>query len=281
MTFVIATFYQFFSFPDRAERQPEWFNLCLSQGIKGTLLLAPEGINGTLAGSRSGIDTVLTGLRSDPRLQTMDHKESRAGHCPFGRLKVRLRPELVPLGISAVDPAQQVGTYVEPQDWNSLIANPEVTLIDTRNQYEVAIGTFKGAQNPALQSFRQFPDYVHQHLDPSVHKKVAMFCTGGIRCEKATSYLIQQGFEEVYHLKGGILKYLETIDPNQSLWQGECFVFDERVAVIHGLQPGSYEMCLACGHPISEADKQSPAFVAGAACPHCAVTETEDPTSPH
>jgi len=269
MTFVVATFYQFFPFPDCADKQPEWLALCQSHGVKGTLLLAPEGINGTLVGSRAGIDAVLTELRTDSRLHTLEHKESFTHQCPFGRLKVRLRPELVPLGVATVDPAQQVGTYVEPQDWNALIADPEVTLIDTRNYYEVAIGTFKGAENPELDSFRQFPDYVHQHLDPSTHKKVAMFCTGGIRCEKATSYLIQQGFQEVYHLKGGILKYLENVPPNQSLWEGECFVFDERVAVVYGVQPGTYEMCLACGHPISNADKQTPTFVAGHSCPHC------------
>ena len=191
-------------------------------------------------------------------------------------MKVRLKQEIVTLGLPEVDPNQQVGTYVSPEDWNALICDPEVTVIDTRNDYEVDIGTFQKAQNPQTESFRHFPDYVRHHLDPSKHKKVALFCTGGIRCEKASSLLLAQGFEQVYHLKGGILKYLEEVPTEESLWEGECFVFDERVAVRHGLAEGTYEMCLSCGMPISDKDKASPKYESGISCPHCFDTLTED-----
>jgi UPF0176 protein len=231
-------------------------------------LLAPEGINGTIAGTRQAIDRVLGYLRSDQRLSDLDYKESTALSPPFDRMKVRLKSEIVTLGVPEADPTQQVGTYVEPKDWNALIRDPDVILIDTRNQYEVAIGTFQGAQNPETASFRQFPDYVQQ-LDPAQHPKVAMFCTGGIRCEKASALMLARGFQQVYHLKGGILKYLEDVPPEQSLWQGECFVFDQRVAVQHGLALGSHEMCLSCGHPLSQADQESPLFEYGIICPHC------------
>jgi UPF0176 protein len=259
MTHVIATFYKFVKLPDFAEMQRPLLSYCQAQGTKGTILLAAEGMNGTLAGSRQAIDAVLGFLRADPRFADLDHKESWADFPPFDRLKVRLKKEIVTLGLPEVDPNEQVGTYVHPRDWNKLIADPDVVLIDTRNDYEVDIGTFEGAKNPHTDSFRQFPDYVRRHLNPAQHKKVAMFCTGGIRCEKASSYLLSQGFQEVYHLKGGILKYLEEVPPEISRWQGECFVFDQRVAVKHGLEEGSHVLCRSCGHPISEEGK----------CPRC------------
>ena len=276
MTQVVATFYKFVKLPDFAEKQAPLLAYCQAQGIRGTILLAPEGINGTIAGSRQAIDSVLSFLRSDPGLIDLEPKESHADSPPFDRLKVRLKKEIVTLGLPEIDPSDRVGTYVSPQEWNALISDPEVTLIDTRNDYEVSIGTFKGAQNPKTASFRQFPDYVRTHLDPSKHKKVAMFCTGGIRCEKATSLMMAQGFQEVYHLQGGILKYLEEVPPEESLWQGECFVFDQRVAVEHGLEAGTHEMCRSCGHPIAESDKTSPHYQEGISCPHCFDSLTEE-----
>jgi UPF0176 protein len=276
MTWIVATFYKFVSLADFEAMRPTVLAYCQTQAVKGTILLAPEGINGTIAGSRAGIDAVLADLRQDPRLADLTPKESTATTAPFERMKVKLKPEIVTLGLPEVSPIQQVGTYVTPEDWNQIITDPEVVVIDTRNDYEYEIGSFKGAQNPHTQSFRDFPAYAQAHLDPTQHRKVAMFCTGGIRCEKASSYLLSQGFEQVYHLQGGILKYLEAVPEDQSLWQGECFVFDERVAVQHGLKPGTYEMCRACGHPISDADKASPQYEAGIACPHCRDTLTPE-----
>jgi UPF0176 protein len=269
MNQVVATFYKFVKLPDFAEKQELLLSYCQQQGIKGTILLAEEGINGTIAGSRLAIDATLAFLRADPRLADLEAKESYTTAPPFERLKVRLKKEIVSLGVSEADPTQQVGTYVSPQEWNDLIDDPEVVVVDTRNDYEVKIGTFKRAKNPQTESFREFPDYVQNHLDPTQHQKVALFCTGGIRCEKATSYLLSQGFEEVYHLKGGILKYLETIPAAESLWEGECFVFDERVAVQQGLAEGTYQQCLSCGHPISEADQASSKYEEGISCPDC------------
>ncbi|MDB9516534.1 rhodanese-related sulfurtransferase [Roseofilum reptotaenium CS-1145] len=269
MSLVVATFYHFFSFADYAEWRSPLHSLCEEHGIKGTILLASEGINATIAGSRSAVDTLLTYLRSDPRLWDLTHKESTAPDYPFDRLKVRLKQEIVTLGQPDVNPNEQVGTYVSPQEWNQLIGDPEVTLIDTRNDYEVQIGSFRGAQNPHTHSFRNFPDYVKTHLDPQKHPKVAMFCTGGIRCEKATAFMLKQGFQEVYHLQGGILKYLEEVPELDSLWEGECFVFDQRIAIKTGLVAGSYDLCVACGYPISEEDKASPDYEEGICCPHC------------
>lgn len=276
MTQVVATFYKFIKLPDFAQKQAPLLAYCQSQGIRGTILLAAEGINGTIAGSRQAIDSVLSFLRSDSRLIDLEHKESPADSPPFDRLKVRLKKEIVTLGLPEIDPSDRVGTYVSPQEWNALISDPEVTVIDTRNDYEVSIGTFKGAQNPKTASFRQFPDYVRTHLDPTQHKKVAMFCTGGIRCEKATSLMMSQGFQEVYHLQGGILKYLEEVLPEESLWQGECFVFDQRVAVEHGLEAGTHEMCRSCGHPIAESDRISPHYQEGISCPYCFDNLTQE-----
>jgi UPF0176 protein len=269
MTIVVATFYQFVRLPDFAEKRQPLLDYCQQVALKGTILLAEEGVNGTIAGSRAAVDAVLAYLRSDDRLADLEHKESIANALPFDRLKVRLKNEIVTLGMPEVNPSEQVGTYVSPQAWNDLISDPEVVVVDTRNHYEVAIGSFQRALNPQTNSFRQFPAYVRDRLDPQQHKKIALFCTGGIRCEKASALLLQQGFEQVYHLKGGILKYLEEVPPEDSLWQGECFVFDQRVAVQHGLEEGTYDMCRACGHPISEADKQSPLYQAEERCPYC------------
>ena len=268
MSYLIATFYKFVTISNPEAIRAQILTWCQQQ-IKGTIILAEEGINGTIAGSSDAIANILTLLRSLPGLADLEHKESTSKKLPFARLKVKIKPEIVTLGLPAVNPTRQVGTYVEPQDWNQIISNPEVVVIDTRNDYEVEIGTFQEAENPNTESFREFPEYVAQNLDPQQHSKVAMFCTGGIRCEKASSYLLSQGFQEVYHLKGGILKYLENVSPQESLWSGECFVFDERVAVKEGLELGSHELCYACGHPISEGDKDSPQYELNISCPYC------------
>ncbi len=269
MSFTVATFYKFVALPDYADLQQPLKVIAQDQSVKGTILLAQEGINGTIAGTQQSVEAVLAYLRSDPRLSDVDIKISPAGELPFERLKVRLKQEIVTIGLPEVSPTQQVGTYVMPQDWNEIIADPDVVVIDTRNHYEVGMGTFKGAKNPETATFNEFPDYSKETLDPSKHKKIAMFCTGGIRCEKASSYLLSQGFETVYHLKGGILKYLEDVPEAESLWEGECFVFDERVSVKHGLETGSYEMCYACGHPVSQEDCTSAAYESEVSCPHC------------
>lgn len=279
MSLIVAAFYKFVPLPDYQEKQTEIMPFCQEQGIKGTILLAEEGINGTIAGPREAIETVLTFLRSDSRFADLEYKESRTKTQPFERLKVKLKREIVTFGVPEANPSDRVGTYIDPQEWNAIITHPDVTVIDTRNDYEVDIGTFKGAENPQTRSFRDFPDYVRTHLDPEKQPKVAMFCTGGIRCEKATSYLLRQGFSKVYHLKGGILKYLEEIPPEESLWEGECFVFDDRIAVGHGLEQGHYEMCRSCGHPISEADKGSDRYQEGIFCPYCFESLTEEKRS--
>jgi UPF0176 protein len=277
MTQVVATFYKFVSLPDFAEKREPLLSYCLSQRVKGTILLAEEGINGTIAAaSQAIIDSIFAFLSADPRLIGLEYKLSHAETPPFERMKVKLKREIVTIGLPEVNPSQQVGTYINPQDWNAIISDPEVVVIDTRNDYEVKIGTFQRAQNPQTRSFRQFPEYVRHNLNPDTHKKVAMFCTGGIRCEKASAFMLSQGFEAVYHLKGGILKYLEEVSAAESLWQGECFVFDERVAVQQGLAPGNYEMCRSCGHPISELDKQSQKYEEGISCPDCFDMLTEE-----
>ncbi len=269
MSYIIAALYKFVTLPDYADKREPLQRFCEQQGIKGTLLLAQEGINGTVSGTRASIDALLAYLKQDERFKGIGHKESIDEEQPFYRMKVKLKKEIVTMGVEGIDPKEVVGTYVKPQDWNALISSPEVTLIDTRNDYEYAIGTFKGAVDPQTDSFREFPSYVKENLDPNVHKKVAMFCTGGIRCEKSTAYLKQQGFEEVYHLEGGILKYLEEVPPEKSLWEGECYVFDNRVAVDHSLKKGRYDMCHGCRLPITEQDKLSPQFEEGVSCPHC------------
>lgn len=274
--FVVAALYKFVSLPDYRELREPLLNCCLQAEVKGTLLLAEEGINGTIAGSRAGIDAVLSYLRQDPRLADVQHKESFDVKQPFYRMKVKLKREIVTMGVEGIDPNQVVGTYVKPQQWNALISDPDVLLLDTRNDYEVEIGTFKGAVDPKTDTFREFPDYVSAHVDPQRHKKVAMFCTGGIRCEKASAYMKQAGFEEVYHLEGGILKYLEEVDEAESLWQGECFVFDNRVAVTHGLKKGHYQLCHGCRRPIDDQAKASPLYEEGVSCPACHHTLSDD-----
>jgi UPF0176 protein len=267
---VVVAFYKFVTLPDYAELRAPLLESARQHSVKGTILLAEEGINSTLSGPSPGIEAVLAFLRQDSRLADLVVKYSAADTATFDRLKVRLKREIVTLGQPQVDPTRKVGTYVAPTDWNKLIEDPDVLLIDTRNAYEVGIGTFKGAVNPNTRSFSEFPAYVEDHLQTARKRKVAMFCTGGIRCEKASSYLLSQGFEEVYHLEGGILKYLETVPADASLWQGECYVFDQRVSLGHGLSAGTHDACRACGFPISAADKASPAYREGVACPHCA-----------
>ena len=271
---VVAALYRFVRLPDYRELRKPLLDNCRAIGLKGTLLLAPEGINGTVAGSRSAIDRLRARLLADPRFRDMEYKESLAIGMPFYRMKVKLKREIVTLGESAADPTRRVGSYVDPNDWNALINNPEVLVVDTRNDYEVAVGTFQRAVNPKTESFRDFPAFVREQLSPEKHRAVAMFCTGGIRCEKATSLLLAEGFEAVYHLKGGILKYLETVPASDSLWQGECFVFDQRVSVRHGLEQGQFELCFGCRHPLSPGDKESPRFEAGVSCPHCHANQS-------
>ncbi|MAS60785.1 MAG: hypothetical protein CMQ07_06720 [Gammaproteobacteria bacterium] len=273
---VVAALYRFARFPDfEAFRQP-LFEAMLAAEVRGTLLLAAEGINGTIAGSRLGIDKVLDFLQQDERFAGLEVKESSVDDNPFYRTKVKLKKEIVTMGVKDIDPNEIVGTFVDAEDWNELISRPDVLLLDTRNKYEVEIGTFDGAVNPETDSFREFPEYVARHLDPGNHKKVAMFCTGGIRCEKSTAYLRQQGFDEVYHLKGGILKYLELVSESESKWQGECFVFDNRVTVNHKLEQGAYDQCHACRMPITEQDKESEYYQKGISCHHCCDKHTPD-----
>jgi UPF0176 protein len=227
----MAAFYHFTELPDYKMMRIPLKEFCDTHQLKGTILLAKEGINSTIAGSREAIDAVLAYLRNDPRLQNLEHKESYCQGIPFQRMKVRLKKEIVTLGVPDIDPRHRVGTYIDPQDWNELIADPDVIVIDTRNNYEVEFGTFKNAVNPNLETFGEFPDYVQEQLNPEKHQKIAMFCTGGIRCEKASAYMLSQGFSEVYHLKGGILKYIEEVPKEESIWEGECFVFDDRISI--------------------------------------------------
>ena len=267
--YVVCALYRFVRLDDYRELRHALHELLLENSIRGTVLLAPEGINGTVAGTRAGIDRLLEWLRSDSRLADIDCKESLVERPPFKRTKVRLKREIVTLGIPDIDPNRDAGDYVDPADWNTLISDPDVLVIDTRNDYEARIGTFRHAVNPQTNAFRDFPTYVKSSLDPARHRRIAMFCTGGIRCEKSTSYLKQLGFDQVFHLKGGILKYLEEIDEQDSLWEGECFVFDERVTVNHRLEPGSYSQCNACRMPIGAEDMASEHFEPGVSCPHC------------
>jgi UPF0176 protein len=277
--FLTAALYKFVTLENFAALQANIHAACEAHQIKGTILLAREGINGTIAGLPENIYKVLHFLRTDSQFNgafaNLEHKESYADEHPFYRMKVKLKKEIVTMGVPSVNPNNTVGTYVKPEDWNALISDPDVILLDTRNDYEVHIGTFKGAVDPKTTTFREFPEYVAQNLDKTKHKKVAMFCTGGIRCEKASSFMLEQGFDEVYHLQGGILKYLETVDEKDSLWQGECFVFDQRVAVKHGLEVGEYDQCYACRMPLSPAELQSPQYTAGISCPHCYDKTTE------
>jgi UPF0176 protein len=271
--YLTTAMYHFVSLPHFEKFREPLLNFCVSKGIKGTLLLADEGINGTVAGFEKSVLELLEYLKNDPLFEDsfkgLGHKESWSDKHPFYRMKVKLKKEIVTLGVPGVSPTKMVGQYVKPKDWNSIISDPAVVIIDTRNDYEYAIGSFKNAINPKTTTFREFPNFVKIHFDPKRHKKVAMFCTGGIRCEKASSYMISEGFEEVYHLEGGILKYLEEVKPEESLWQGECFVFDQRVAIKHGLKAGDYDQCYACRYPLSHEDMQSKKYTPGISCPHC------------
>ncbi len=272
----VAALYKFVDLPDWQRRRGPLAALCARLGLTGTLLLAREGINGTVAGTAGAIDRLVTALRADPAFADLDVTLSHAAQAPFKRLKVRLKREIVSLGVDGVDPARTVGTYVAPGDWNALIADPEVMVIDTRNAYEVALGSFDGAVEPGTRSFRQFPDWVARRRLAERKPKVAMFCTGGIRCEKATSFLKGLGLEQVYHLKGGILRYLETVPEAESLWRGQCFVFDGRVSVTHGLREGEAGVCYGCRMPVTAEDRAAPRYQPGISCPRCHATLTPD-----
>lgn len=274
--YVVCALYKFVELEDFQALQAPLTALMEQHEIRGTLLLAKEGINGTVAAKRSGIDALLAWLEAEPRLTGTVSKESYSDEQPFNRTKVKLKKEIVTMGVEGIDPRHVVGTYVKPSEWNQLISDPEVLLIDTRNDYEVELGTFKNAVNPHTDTFREFPKYVEEHLDPNKHKKVAMFCTGGIRCEKSTAYLKEQGFDEVYHLEGGILKYLEDTPQEQSLWEGDCYVFDGRVAVNHALEQSEYDVCNACRLPITDEDKRSEKYEQGVSCPKCYGTHSDE-----
>jgi len=271
LPYLTAAFYRFVDLPDCAQYKEPLQSLCDAQQVKGLVLLAPEGINSTIAGPPKGVRTVLAWLRAQAPFAQLEHKESWSAKAPFRRMRVSIKKEIVTMGVPALRPASQAGTYVQPQDWNALIQDPEVLLIDTRNDYEVEIGTFAGAINPHIKSFAELPAWLQTQglLDASKPRKVAMFCTGGIRCEKSTALLRSQGLEAVYHLEGGILKYLETVAPEESLWQGQCFVFDERVSVGHGVQMGGHQLCRCCRQPLPEGALDSPQFEPGVSCPRC------------
>ncbi|KCZ87311.1 rhodanese-related sulfurtransferase [Hyphomonas johnsonii] len=273
MTFTVAAFYKFVPLPDFKSHQPVLAETLSAAGVKGTVLIASEGVNGTIAGTADAVDTALAALRALPGCAALEPKYSRTDEMPFLRLKVRLKREIVTMGVPGTDPNALVGTYVAPDAWNALITDSDTVLIDTRNAYETAIGTFEGAIDPNTQSFREFPEWFRafrEKLEAEGRKpKVAMFCTGGIRCEKATSFVKSEGLDEVFHLEGGILKYLETVPEQDSKWRGECFVFDERVSVRHDLTPGSYDLCHACKRPLSDADRAHAAYEPGVSCHHC------------
>tara|TARA_B110000503_G_scaffold33877_1_gene55025 strand:- start:1660 stop:2649 length:990 start_codon:yes stop_codon:yes gene_type:complete len=266
---VVCALYKFVTLEKFHDLRQPLLKVMEYNNIRGTLLLASEGINGTVASNRKGIDALMTWFEKDGRLGNIVTKESFEASNPFYRTKVKLKKEIVTMGVEGIDPKQVVGTYIKPKDWNALISDPDVTVVDTRNDYEVKVGTFEGALNPNTTSFREFPQYVSDHLDPKTNKKVAMFCTGGIRCEKSTAYLKEQGFDEVYHLQGGILKYLEEVPEAETMWQGECFVFDNRVTVNHQLEKGHYDQCHACRLPITKAEQSSEKYLEGISCPHC------------
>jgi len=270
---LVAAFYGFTAMADLAALQQKLRELAEAGGVRGTILLAEEGVNGTISGADAGVQAVLAQLRSLPGLGALEAKFSRSEQQTFHRLKVRIKREIVTMGCPTVKPAEQVGTYVPPQQWDALIRDPSTLVVDTRNRYEVAVGSFEGAIDPGTESFREFPAWVERELRPLVEqrrpKAIAMFCTGGIRCEKSTAYLLQQGFENVHHLQGGILRYLEEMPEQESSWRGECYVFDQRVSVNHQLQPGSYRLCHACGLPVSPSDCEQPSYREGVSCPHC------------
>lgn len=272
----VCAMYKFVRLENFEEVRQPLLTLMESNDVRGTLLLALEGINGTIAGPQAGIEAVLNFLNSDERINPISFKTSYNEENPFQRTKVKLKKEIVTMGVEGIDPNHVVGTYVKPKDWNALISDPDVVLVDTRNDYEVEIGTFKGAIDPNTETFREFPQYVADNLDKNKHKKVAMFCTGGIRCEKSTAYMKEQGFEEVYHLEGGILQYLEDVPKEESMWEGECFVFDGRVAVNHDLEQGQYDQCFACRFPLTEEEMQSEHYVKGVSCHRCHDQVTDE-----
>lgn len=271
--FLTVAFYHFVTLDKKNNIQEHVYNFCEANNIKGTILLADEGINGTISGKEKNIRDFLIFIKKEGLFNgvfsKLEHKESWASKNPFYRMKVRLKKEIVALGVDGVSPTKKVGKYVKPEEWNNLISDPNTIIIDTRNHYEVDIGTFKNATNPNTSTFRELPSFIEENLDPKTPKKIAMFCTGGIRCEKATSLMLDKGFKDVYHLEGGILKYLETIDKDKSLWEGECFVFDQRVAVTHGLNEGKYDQCYACRHPLSPDEINSSHYIKGISCPYC------------
>jgi len=267
--YTIAALYHFTPFADPDALRPALRETCEANGVTGTLLLAPEGINGTIAGTRAGIDAALAAIKSLPGCTDLEWKESSADHPPFKKLKVRLKREIVTMGQPQVRPREGTGHYVEPADWNELIQSPDVVTIDTRNDYEVAIGTFEGAIDPKTKSFGEFPEWWQANKHKFHNKRVAMFCTGGIRCEKSTNYLLGEGVEDVYHLKGGILKYLEEVPAEDSTWNGACFVFDRRVSVMHGLEEGPHSLCHACRRPLDPSDLKRPEYEEGVQCHHC------------
>lgn len=277
---VVAAMYKFVHLPDFRELRDKLIKVCDSHSLKGTLLLAEEGINGTVAGSREAIDALSGFLREDSRFSDLRHKESFVSETPFYRMKVRLKKEIVTMGVPGTDPEQLTGSRVDYRQWNELISDPDVLVIDTRNEYEYEIGTFKNAISPHTKTFREFPEFVNREMHVDKNKKVAMFCTGGIRCEKASNYLLKQGFNDVFHLNGGILKYLEDIrdegKDDENLWQGDCFVFDGRVAVDKNLQQGNYEQCFACRMPLSKQELKSNDYVKGISCPHCVDDMTDE-----
>ena len=275
----VCALYKFVRLENFEKIKTPLLNVMEKNDVKGTLLLALEGINGTIAGSKTGIDNVLAFINADERLAGVSFKCSYHQENPFQRTKVKLKKEIVTMGVEGIDPNLTVGTYIKPKDWNALISDPEVLLIDTRNDYEIEIGTFENAVNPNTETFREFPEYVAKNLDKTKHKKVAMFCTGGIRCEKSTAYLKEQGFEDVYHLEGGVLKYLEEVPEQDTMWQGECFVFDGRVAVNHDLERGQYDQCFACRYPITEEEKTSKHYVKGVSCHRCYDKYTDEQRS--
>lgn len=274
--YVVSALYHFAALDDYQQMREPLLNIMKENEAKGTLLLAAEGINGTIAGSKKGVDNVIAFIKSDERLKNMVTKESFADEIPFQRAKVKLKKEIVTMGVEGIDPKKIAGTYVKPKDWNDLISDPEVVVVDTRNDYEVSIGTFKNALDPNTETFREFPEYTEKELKEFKGKKIAMFCTGGIRCEKSTAYLKENGFKDVFHLEGGILKYLEEVPEEESLWEGECFVFDSRVAVKHGLEQGKYDQCFACRMPITESDKHHEHYEKGVSCHHCFDLKNEE-----
>ena len=272
----VLSFYKFVDLDGLAGIKDSLLSLCGESGVNGTFILASEGINATVAGPREGIDALIDYLESDPRLSGAHYKLSCNGKTPFHRLKVKFKKELVPMGVSGIRPQQLSGQRVPPERWNELISRPGVLLLDTRNDYENRVGTFRGAVNPGTEHFREFPGYVRENLDPAEHEEVAMFCTGGIRCEKATSYLLERGFKRVYQLEGGVLSYLEQVPSEQSLWEGECFVFDDRTSVGHGLSEGTWSTCRNCREPVSELERQSEGFRDGIYCPRCRAKLTPE-----